>query len=318
MKDSWISKSLVFIIILLFIGVAVAPSINPGVVTASPQDELVEVTTQACGITGYGDTTVKLTKQQYQDLEQYLIEFRARLNQTTTREEAIPLFKDAVVELDKYGLLPKGMSVERVQRLVTAGHQSHRTNKLVDKLLLINHKSSEDYSNYFCLIYGETTFPVTIGIILKLFRNFCVWRNHDNLFEIQSFGGLLNYLMPRFGIRFWSHSPISFFTVLHFGAIFPDYYGYHDSPSGGYIYSLGSLGKKQYYGSFYGAIPMRPLLLMSPYMIYGTVSYIFYPGIIGFTGLKLDIEAENPWFFVGSAFSINISAEPPTSNRFMN
>jgi hypothetical protein len=97
----------------LFVGVAIAPTINQSVVTASTDDDLVEVTTQACGIQGYGDTTVKLTREQYQNLEQYLVEFRARLNQTTTREEAVPIFKEAVVELDKYGLLPKGMSVEK-------------------------------------------------------------------------------------------------------------------------------------------------------------------------------------------------------------
>ncbi len=77
-------------VILFFIGVAVAPSINQSVVKASQDDDLVEVTTQACGIKGYGDTTVKLTREQYQNLEQYLVEFRARLNQTTTREEAVP------------------------------------------------------------------------------------------------------------------------------------------------------------------------------------------------------------------------------------
>ena len=30
-------------------------------------DDLVEVTTQACGIKGYGNTTVKLTREQYQN-----------------------------------------------------------------------------------------------------------------------------------------------------------------------------------------------------------------------------------------------------------
>ena len=116
-------KLLAIGIIFLFIGVAVAPSINSTVVKASDDNDLVEVTSQACGIQGFGNTTVKLTKQQYQNLEQYLVDFRARLNQTTTREEAVPIFKDAVVELNKYGLLPKGMSVEKAQQLVTIGNR---------------------------------------------------------------------------------------------------------------------------------------------------------------------------------------------------
>ena len=108
MKRKWLAIG----IILLFVGVTIAPTINFNTVKASTDDDLVEVTTQACGIKGYGNTTVKLTREQYQNLEQYLVEFRARLNQTSTREEAVPIFKEAVVELDKYGLLPKGMSVE--------------------------------------------------------------------------------------------------------------------------------------------------------------------------------------------------------------
>jgi len=124
MKDNYVKKGLVVSVILLFIGVAIAPSINFNVVKASDDNDLVEVTTQACGIKGYGNTTVKLTRQRYQNLEQYLVEFRARLNTTTTREEAVPIFKEAVVELNKYGLLPKGMSVERAQKLVTGQNQN--------------------------------------------------------------------------------------------------------------------------------------------------------------------------------------------------
>ena len=113
-------KGLAVGIILLFVGVTIAPSINFYVVKASNDNDFVEVTTQACGIKGYGDTTVKLTRQQHQNLEEYLVEFRERLNQTTTREEAVPLFKEAVVELNKYRLLPKGMNVAQTQRLVQA------------------------------------------------------------------------------------------------------------------------------------------------------------------------------------------------------
>jgi len=132
-------------ITLLFIGVAVAPSINSNVVKTS--DDLVEVTSQACGIKGFGDTTVKLTKEQYQNLEQYLVDFRARLNQTTTREEAVPLFREAVVELDKYGLLPKGMSIEKAQRLVTIGEHAENIIKYMKKF-----KPSS--TNVFCLFAG--------------------------------------------------------------------------------------------------------------------------------------------------------------------
>ena len=60
-----IKKCLAVGIILLFIGVTIAPTINFQVVKASTDDDLVEVTTQACGIQGYGNTAVKLTREKY-------------------------------------------------------------------------------------------------------------------------------------------------------------------------------------------------------------------------------------------------------------
>jgi hypothetical protein len=144
-----LKKILAVIVILLFVDVAISPSINFSVVKASTNNDLAEVTSQACGIKGFRNTTVKLTKQQYQNLEQYLVDFRAKLNQTTIREEAIPIFKEAVVELNKYGLLPKGMSVEQTQRLVTTGHQ-------IQKVPNIIKKSISEYINFFCLFTAIT------------------------------------------------------------------------------------------------------------------------------------------------------------------
>lgn len=148
-----IRKAMVVGIIFLFISVTFAPSINFNIVKASSDNELVEVTTQACGIKGFGDTTVKLTRQQYQNLENYLVDFRDRLNQTTTREEAIPIFKEAVVELDKYGLLPKGMSIAQAQWLVTGGYKEYQINKLLlNKQYQKNELNLNNEANYFCLI----------------------------------------------------------------------------------------------------------------------------------------------------------------------
>jgi len=151
-------KPIVFGIILLFIGVIISSNINQSIVKASQDNDLIRVTTQACGIKGYGNTTVKLTRQQYQNLEQYLVEFRARLNQTSTREEAIPIFKEAVVELGKYGLLPKKMSVEKALKLVTGEYLNKKTMDAVELLA----KQQMVEANFNCLTAGHIFNPIFV------------------------------------------------------------------------------------------------------------------------------------------------------------
>jgi ABC-type sugar transport system permease subunit len=160
-------KILVVCVIILFLGVAVAPSFNQSVVTASQDDDLVEVTTQACGIQGYDDTTVKLTREQYNDLEEYLNDFDARLKQTTTKEEVIVLYKEAIIELNDYGLLPKGMSISLAERLVIG-------NNLYDKLSgFFKHLPMSDFNieNMKCFVYAEANglvIPLCVGILLLM------------------------------------------------------------------------------------------------------------------------------------------------------
>jgi len=160
-----VKKYLAVVVVFLFLGVAIAPGINSSIVKTSTDNDLVEVTSQACGIQGFGNTTVKLTKQQYKDLEQYLVDFRTRLNQATTREEAVPLFKVAVVELNKYGLLPKGMSIEKAQKLVIGPQLSF--SKLNNLRELLKNNRNNDATNYFCTVTASTTpFPNTANINL--------------------------------------------------------------------------------------------------------------------------------------------------------
>jgi len=169
------TKSVSIVVIFLFLGIAVTPSINISVAKASNDNDLVEVTSEACGIKGFENTTVKLTKQQYQDLQNDLVGFRARLNQTTTREEAVPIFKEAVVELNKYGLLPKGINVEQTQRLVV-GQNQENIMKPQEKLILNHFLTLDNNSNYLCLVAGNThrsyvisfLWPINVAVLFFL------------------------------------------------------------------------------------------------------------------------------------------------------
>jgi hypothetical protein len=291
-------------IIFLFIGVAVAPSINFNVVKASNDNDLVEVTTQACGIKGFEDTTVKLTRQQYQNLEQYLVEFEARLNKTTTREEAVPIFKEAVVELNKYRLLPKGMSVERAQRLVTGLHQNTKLVKYVEKLSNKSEKSSLQEGNELCSIYGEaqgnTYFqgPVSKAIynVLNKLLSISFTYSLFDIFTVLIFIPLLIHVYMTLTLS------ENLRDLPYIGAII--YYGKsewyfmqkpHYYPADGNIWTNGLLGIKNWSGQFYGRLP-------SP-RLEGLFSQ-FYPGVNGFTGLRLYLNQTD--FYFGFALNVNV------------
>ena len=226
MKENWVKKSLVVSIILLFIGVTIAPSINFIVVKASNDNNLFKVTSQACGIQGFGDTTVKLTKEQYQNLEQYLVEFRARLNQTTTSVEAVPIFKDAVVELDKYRLLPNGISIEQGQRLVTDESNS-KINMYKSKLFYKFGKAmgiTSNFYNAFCLLYMranrnngilEEGLLQTIGIALIVIAPEIFLSGHWTLAALYFFLGFILGIISMPSILYNKISPLKLWVMIY-------------------------------------------------------------------------------------------------------
>jgi hypothetical protein len=116
-------------------------------VKASQEVECIDVTVGACGIEGFGNNTVRLTKQQYKDLETYLIGIRTRLNQMRAREEAIPILQEAVIELNEYGLLPKKMSIQKAQELVTERPSLSKWNRFLEKA------TRDNVTNIYCLTY---------------------------------------------------------------------------------------------------------------------------------------------------------------------
>lgn len=164
-------KKFVFGVSLLSCGILIALNINFIGVKASNDYNLVEVTVEACGLSGFNKTTVELTKEHYQILEQYLVRFREQLNKMTTKEEAITLFKEVMIELDKYGLLPKGMDVIQAQKFVSGEQFKTKQENLLKKIIQNeNSKRSFDIINLLCYFYAHTSFAFedTIWVLIAL------------------------------------------------------------------------------------------------------------------------------------------------------
>jgi hypothetical protein len=309
------NKLVAIIIIFFFIGVAVAPSINSSVVKTS--DDLVEVTSQACGIQGFGNTTVKLTKQQYQDLEQYLVDFRAKLNQTTSREEAVPIFKDAVVELNKYGLLPKGMNVEKAQNLVLGMYQNPRFLRFLDKMQNSSSKNFNDYANYLCLISGRTSNTVSRGVIFEglVLISFLI-EYISLLHSYYPFGMIFTmfYILTAlgFGLIISTLNPIQILSTIGLGVYFNTLYwsGVDINPAVGWIRSIGLNGVKNWSGGMYGDVFTNSYFSLGDVWMVFLLTGLFYSGILGFSGIKI-ILPDLTSFYVGFALKIKISTSPP-------
>jgi hypothetical protein len=87
------------------------------------------------------------------------------LNQTTTREEAAPLFKEVIVELNRYGLLPKRMSIKQAQKLVIGGFQNEQIMTLAEKVYNQNRRAMANKKNFFCLVSGSVDNSLSISVL---------------------------------------------------------------------------------------------------------------------------------------------------------
>jgi hypothetical protein len=279
-------------------------------VKASTDNDLIEVTSQACGIQGFGNTTVKLTKQQYQDLQNYLVEFRTRLNQTTTREEAVPLFKDAVVELNKYGLLPKGMSVEQAQNLVTLQYKMKNREDIQQKLSHNRLFRLENNSNILCLIAGETTTTFFIGLLNKFLFASSIFSEVVGvllsttllLIPFSLFFILLGDILMFLTFCSWLTTtilPATLLSSIVLGADIPDIVFPGQSiyfPASGWVDTFGLKGRQNFLNDFYGQY--TPGLDV---------------GVLGFTGIKIIIPTYKfiiYSFYLGSAVKVKIGPNP--------
>jgi uncharacterized protein YoxC len=240
-------KILVVGIIFLFIGVAIAPSINLSVVKASNED-LVEVTTQACGIKGFGNTTVKLTREQFAEVEDLLDDIQTKLDATKTMVEAISIYHDAIVELNKYGLLPEGMNVETAQKLVTGDYKHQEQTNLL-------RVSANNLTNALCLVVGKLPYfggMYSYGPLMIIFLIFAF--PIINFLINQGIYPLIPFIILLLITYMIDSLPIGFMNTITLG----DKWDH----STGEISTVGILGKSSIKGAMIGEI-------------------------VGFTGLKL-------------------------------
>jgi len=268
-RNPLIRKGLALGIILLFVGVAFAPSINFNIVKASQDDDLVEVTTQVCGIKGYGDTTVKLTREQYQNLQQSLSDFKERVYQTSSRDEVNVVFNDFIIELDTYGLF-EGLSVKQAQRLVRGTFSQYSI-----------HGEAKEHT-YF------------LGPIAKIPGRILSWASWAFIW-----GTLVGPLCLFFATNI---NQLQILSDIFYGYYIYSSEGRQFYPASGNVWILGPDGNKSLNGTLSGTIAN---LYFRNYL--NVAIFDYYLGVIGFTGLRIFSNSTNVYF--GSARKVGISSD---------
>jgi hypothetical protein len=283
MRASCVKNGLVVGVILLFVGVAVQPSVAT---VEQQKEELVEINIHLCKPEGIENHNVLITRKQKVELDNLIENFKSELDTIETLEEITSLYKNMTISLYELGLFPKDMSLKEVQQLTIEGHEIN--NCYMEDLSTRTQTNSTEINNVLCLVSGETTYTIheyrtfrgTVRLIVLLYILFG-WK--DGLFKILA--------------QYANSHPIIIGRIFGIGLreLLFDYWGtlvWKYYPANGWIHTASLLGEQQIEGDLWGNLlyPSIPILLLLYYN----------PGILGFIGLRIDL------FYIGTALHVKV------------
>ncbi len=157
MKNNLLKKELTIGMILLFMGVAVAPGITAYVTATTDESNLVELTVQICKPDNIKRHMVQISKQNAIEIENHFDNIRRELEQAKTIEETVEILNKAITSLSEFGLL-RGMTIEEAQNLVIRTYQNTRLRDPLEKMFrTIGQNNKGNISNLFCLLAVQVT-----------------------------------------------------------------------------------------------------------------------------------------------------------------
>jgi len=79
-------------------------------------------------------------------------------------------------------------------------------------------------------------------------------------------------------------------------------------PSVGWVNTVGENGIVNWNGSLWGQLPLLPQVVSIPQL---DQLYFYYPGIMGFRGIKIWCEERQDWSYMGNALWVGLGSEYP-------
>lgn len=322
MYNTLFRKGLVFAIICVFFGVAIAPSITGNIVNlyndrkslVLDNNDLVEITTRIYGLEKLKNCTIQLNQEEFKMFKVVFNEINQKIENTTSRDEAEIIFKDAVIELDKFGLFGE-FSVEEIQKLVVRSNDS-KTFKIIDSMFNNNLQKDEENTSYFSLLWMDVevrrifvggkfvktflllTTPILAGIYQSIIKSSISDEMKDKLIDILFDLTFHVFFLVNLPLII----PININYHIGFGDI--DYQlddgTYTYRPAIGEVRAYGLSDLKTWEGSLWGDLPNLPF-----YFYFAFRTNTMPIGVTGFTGINVEYQSgyEN---YYGTAITVKL------------
>jgi len=294
-----IKEGLAVTVILLFIGVAFAPSINSSAV----KDDLVNIEIELLGLDK--TKTIHLTPQEANGIDLLFNNLKFKLDNIESNKEYNDIIKIGIIELGNMGVI-NDFEMEKIQNLVFNN---------IDAFPYLKDNPMNKFNakeNFNCMITGETTntnfyyedMPIKWIFLSFILENVLekLEMDIDDLIEkyinrpLFLLLGILIFLRVITYTLTGSHFPISTDEFIIFGSSYVNGFDFSHSPSVGWINTNGSNGIVNWEGSLRGRIG-----------VYIPMAYTTaYIGATGFNGIKLSFREKS--YYLGRAEHVSLGS----------
>jgi hypothetical protein len=245
----------------------------------------------------------------YDETEKIFSELKIKLDTITTKQEALVLVNNAIVELNEHGLLPNGMSVRQAQRLVTGCFSKSELEQPFQE----NNENTSGNTN--CLVIGiasQTTFIPYPALIDTPSFDYLIYnstvRNMTLLIFLLQLPYVFRFLQP---FKFGAYAQVGgrYKAVENGNTSYDDIY-----TSSGWVWTLGMNGVKKWNGTFYGGLYTKYYKMIDDGRVWESWDPIGIRGFVGinfFNFVSFIIRKELPSFCIGFARQVNFTYSPP-------
>jgi hypothetical protein len=255
-------------------------------------------------------STKDSSQTQYSQAMKILNTAKIKLDAVNTKQEALAVVKEIIVELNDHGLLPKGMSIRQAQRLITIGFLK---SELVQPFQS-NYENNSGNTN--CLVIGIANgtyfrpYPALVMDIPFLYN----LAFNSSLRNITQFLALPYVIRTAQPLKLGPYAYVgSRFKLVEHGNTTEDLI----QSSSGWVWTIGSNGSKKWNGTFYGGLFTKYKKIVynnytsaetwDPVGIRGFVGINFFNFITSFGGNRL------PSIYIGFAREVNFTYSYPWS-----